>query len=217
MDSKWISSSAAINRGCRVQCEKRSASLRISMSHVLINCDHVVSWFKHEDPRFKRLYERMQNDFANQDFGYRVCLHEATHAVLMEIDGLKNVRFSGPEIYYDFGTDAFVAAGARVTCDDQPDAIVNDEYKFMMTRHMVAGGVALRKFKGLKEEETGSRGDFADFLRLYKKNPPSSGEAADALWKRAEAAVDAMLEDAKLKEKILARADEYCRVLYQST
>jgi hypothetical protein len=217
MDSNWILSLAARNQGGRVQCKKRSASLRISVSHVLINCDHVVSWFKHEDPRFKHLYEKMQNDFANQDFGHRVCLHEAAHAVLMEMDGLKNVKFSGPEIYYSFGTDTFGGAGARVTFDDQPDAVVNDAYKFMMTRHMVAGGIALRKFEGLKDTETGSGGDFADFLRLYKENPPSNGEAADALWKRAEAAVDAILDDTKLKEKILARAEEYCRALYQST
>jgi hypothetical protein len=184
------------------------------VTHVPINCDHVVSWFKHEDARFKHLYERMQEDLSNEDFGYRICLHEAAHAVLMEMDGLKNVKFSGPEIYYNFNADAFSAAGARVTCDDQPNAIVDDAYKFMMTRHMVAGGVALRKFHGLKVEETGNNGDLADFLRLYKKNPPTTGETPDAMWKRAEAAVDAMLDKAELKHRILARADEYFRVLY---
>jgi hypothetical protein len=35
MDSNWISSLAARNQGGRVQCKKRPASLRISVSHVL--------------------------------------------------------------------------------------------------------------------------------------------------------------------------------------
>jgi hypothetical protein len=184
------------------------------VSQVKINCDHVLSWFKHEDPRFKELYEKMQRDFANRDFGYKVCLHEAAHAVLMELDGIKNVRFSGPEIYYNFRADAFAAAGARVTGDDQPDAIVDDDYKFMMTKHMVAGSIALRKFMGFEENEAGGGGDYADFLRLFRKNPPRSGETAEALWKRAEIAVGTMLDNAELKEKVFKRVDEYFRVLY---
>jgi len=184
------------------------------MGEVNINCNHVISWFKHEDPRFRKLYDKMQSDFANKNFGHRICVHEAAHAVLMELDGIKNVRFSGPEIYYNFERDVFGAAGARVRGDDQPDAIVDDSYKFMMTKHFVAGGIALRKFLGLKENETGEGGDYADFLRLYSKNPPNNGETAEALWKRAQEAVDGMLNDAELKERIMRRADEYLRVIY---
>jgi hypothetical protein len=184
------------------------------VSEVEINCDHVVSWLKHEDPRFKALCNRMQTDFADRDYGYRICLHEAAHALLMELDGLKNVRFYGPEIYYNFMIDEFGANGARVHADDQPDAVVDDAYKFMATMHAVAGGVALRKLKGLEGKEAGDGGDYADFLRLYRKNPPKNGESADSLWKRAENAVSTRLDDAELKEKILARANEYFHELY---
>lgn len=184
------------------------------MSEVKINCDHVLSWFKHEGPRFRELYERMQLDFANQDFGYKVCLHEAAHAVVMELDGIQNVRFSGPEIYYNFESDVFGAAGARITGDDQPNAVIDDGYIFMRTKHIAAGGIALRKFMDLQENEAGGGGDYADFRRLFRKNPPTSGETPDGLWKRAQEAVDAMLDNSDLKEKVLNRADEYLRLLY---
>jgi hypothetical protein len=81
---------------------------------VTIDCTHVISWFKHENPQFKDLY-RMQASFADKNYGYRVCLHEATHAVFMELDGIKNVRFTGPEIIYDYITDKCLGAGGRAT------------------------------------------------------------------------------------------------------
>lgn len=156
----------------------------------------------------------MLRDFSNKDYGYKVCLHEAAHAIFMELDGIKNVRFSGPEIYYNFETDTFGATSARVTGDDQPDAIVDDDGTFIKTKHIVAGGVAVRKLFSLNENESGEGGDYADFLRWCAKNPPNSGETAEALWKRAREAVNVMLEDAELRERIEKRADEYFRLLY---
>ncbi len=111
---------------------------------VTIDCKRVVSWFKHEDPQFTELYRRMQTSFADENYGYRVCLHEAAHAVFMELDGIKNVRFTGPEIIYDRTIDRCVGAGGRATGDDQPEVEITDEYIFKRTMQMAAGGVALR-------------------------------------------------------------------------
>lgn len=181
---------------------------------VEIDCKHVVSWFKHEDPRFKELHRRMQVSFGDKDYGYRVCLHEAAHAVFMEADGIKNVRFSGPEILYDYTTDTFVGSGGRATGDDQPEIEITDEYIFKRTMHAAAGGVALCVLAAVEGEETGEGGDYREFRRLYQKNPPKNNEPPEVLWKQAQEAVATKLNDEKIKAKILLKADEYLQQLY---
>ena len=181
---------------------------------VTIDCTHVISLFKHENPQFKDLYRRMQASFADKNYGYRVCLHEATHAVFMELDGIKNVRFTGPEIIYNYIIDKCVGAGGRATGDDQPEVKITDDYIFERTMHAAAGGVGLRVLRGVDGKDTGEDGDYRDFKRLYDKNPPSNGEPPEALWKRAQEAVATKLKDEEIKEKILSRASEYFRQLY---
>src|SRR6266481_393745 len=39
---------------------------------VAIDIKHAVSWFKHQDPQSKELYQRMQVSFTDRNYGYRV-------------------------------------------------------------------------------------------------------------------------------------------------
>jgi len=60
----------------------------------------------------------MQDRFGDRQYGYRVCLHEAAHAILMEQSGIKNVHFSGPAILFDLERNprtGFVPAGAMAS------------------------------------------------------------------------------------------------------
>src|ERR1700684_1477981 len=71
------------------------------IEHVRIDVSQIVARHKQTDEAFKRLYWDMQDRFGDRQYGYRVCLHEAAHAILMEQSGIKNVRFSGPAILFD--------------------------------------------------------------------------------------------------------------------
>jgi hypothetical protein len=153
----------------------------------------------------------MQDQFGDRDYARKVCSHEAAHGELMEQDGMQNVRFAGPDIIYDQRADKFIGSSARVIADDQPNAVVDDDYIFMIVCHSVAGGVALRS-AGI--DETGDDGDFQDFKRKYAANPPQSGESAEALWKRAQEAVAVRLSDPDTKRKVEAKTEEYVRLLY---
>ncbi len=181
---------------------------------VAIDIKHAVSWFKHQDPQSKELYQRMQVSFTDRNYGYRVCLHEAAHAVFMELDGIENVRFTGPEIFYDYSIDKCVGATARATGDDHPEVAITDEYIFKRSMHAAAGGVALRVLAGVEDQDTGEGGDYPDFKRLYQKNPPSTAEPPEVFWKRAQEAVATKLGGENVKAKILSRAAEYFQQLY---
>jgi hypothetical protein len=183
------------------------------IKNVEINCDGVTRFGRQQDRRFVILYWDMQDRFGDRDYGRHVCLHEAAHAELMEQDGIHNVRFAGPDIIYDPTTDRFIASSARAIGDDQPNAVVDDAFVFMIVCHMVAGGVALR-LAGVAE--TGEDADFEDFKRKYAANPPKSGEKPEALWKRAQEAVAARLNEPETKQKVRARAEGYFRLLYPS-
>src|SRR5689334_13073123 len=113
------------------------------MPGVKIKVGAVVAFGMEWDPRFGELYERMKTDFGNEEYVRRVCLHEAAHAQLMEEDGHKNVRVMGPDIIYNPPIDKFLASSARVVADDQPDAVLDDDYIFKSATQIAAGGVAL--------------------------------------------------------------------------
>jgi hypothetical protein len=176
---------------------------------VRIKVAAVVAHCKEEDPRFVDLYGRMKKDFADEQFVKRVCLHEAAHAELMEQDGIPNIEFVGPDIIYNPYTDRFIATGARVFAND-PNAVVDDDYILRAATHGAAGGIAL-EMAGYTD--TGDTGDFEDFKRLYDKNPPKSGEPADALWKRARQAAAEKLSDSTTKVKVKERSQRYVKEL----
>lgn len=181
---------------------------------VQINCGDVALFGKLKDYRFVHLYSDMQNSFADRNYGREVCLHEAAHAELMEQDGILNVRFTGPDISYNPHTDEFIASSGRAVGDDQPNAtVINDEYIFMIVCHMVAGGVALCLAGKI---ETGDDADFEYFKQRYAANPPKSGEKPEALWKRAQDAVAARLNEQETKQRVEARTQKYFDLLYPS-
>jgi hypothetical protein len=182
------------------------------IENVKINCDNVTRFGKQEDRQFLTLYWDMQDRFGNRDYGRQVCLHEAAHAEIMEQDGIQNVRFAGPDITYDPSTNKFIPSSARAIGDDQPNAVVDDNYIFTIVCHMAAGGAALR-LAGIAE--TGDDGDFQDFKRKYTASPPKSGEKPEALWKRAQEAVATRLNEPEKKRKVEARAEEYFWRLYR--
>src|SRR5262245_36151633 len=74
--------------------ESRSAA-REFVKHVKIDCEGVIRRGLQHRRDFVELYRDMQKAFRDQAYAYEVCLHEAAHAVLMEKDGIQNVRFSG--------------------------------------------------------------------------------------------------------------------------
>jgi len=183
---------------------------------VVIDCEHVASWSKCDDPRFEKLYREMQASFADMRYGYRVCLHEAAHAVFMELHGVKNVRFTGPEIVYDYSLNKFCGAGARATGDDEPEVAITDEYLFTRAMHAAAGGVVLRVLKGVKDKDAGDDCDYRKFETFYQKNRPSHAEPPEDVWKRAREAVVTKLGDEEIKQKVLSKAEEYVQQLYRS-
>jgi hypothetical protein len=182
------------------------------IEHVKINCDGVTRFGKQQDRRFLFLYWDMQDRFGDRNYGYEVCLHEAAHAVLMEQDGMQNVRFAGPEIVYDPAMDKFVATSARASADDLPNVVVDDAFIFKITSHMTAGGVALRTLVNAKEH--GDSDDYAGFAIKFSQHPPTSGETAEEYWKKVQDAVAVRLSEPETKSKVLARADEYLKKLY---
>jgi hypothetical protein len=181
------------------------------VENVKIDCESVIRFGKQEDRRFVGLYWDMQERFGDRDYGHQVCFHEAAHAELMEQDGIQNVRFAGPDIVYDPIRDRFIASSGIAVGDDQPNAVVDDEYIFMITCHFVAGGVALRS-AGIAE--TGDAGDFKYFQKKFAANPPKSGEKAEAMWKRAQECVAARLTESETEKRVEARLEKYFRRLY---
>ncbi len=184
-----------------------------SIEHVKIDCTDVKRRGLDQHPSFLRLYGDMQNSFGDRKYGYEVALHEAAHAVLMEQDGLQNVRFTGPDIIYDVMTRQFKGSSARTIADDMPDAIMTDDFIFMITVHMVAGRMGLEKLAGIKGYK-GDEGDYDDFLKKYTANPPASGDKPEDWWKRACDRATERLTEPATKAKVLARADEYLGLLY---
>src|SRR6266446_1134527 len=184
--------------------------------HVRIDCQEVFRHGRQEDPRFLRIYEGMQASFGNRQCAQNVCLHEAAHAVLMEQDGLRNVRFYGPTVYYDEGTDSFSAAGAGVRADDMPERQVDAAFVFEMTTQMAAGGVALREI-GNVEGRVGDDHDYQEFLRMYLNDritPPNLRRGTpEEFWERAQQAASARLGDGNTRERVLAKQAEYLRQL----
>jgi hypothetical protein len=185
------------------------------VEHVKINFDDVVRRGLQRDQRFLKLYWEMQREFGDRNYGREVCLHEAGHSVLMEEDGMTNVRFMGPDIVFDPTTGEFIGASARAVADDQPGVRVDDGDIFKITQHMVAGGVTLRKLGGVTGE-VGDDRDIAYFAQRFANFPPTSQETAEQFWKRAQDAVATRLDDPATKQKVLDKAEEYFPLLYPS-
>jgi hypothetical protein len=185
------------------------------VEHVRINYADVIVNGKQDDPEFLKVYWALQDRFSDEHFGYRVCLHEASHAVLMEQDGIKNVRFEKPVVLYRPSDGSFRSLGAMVHGDDTPDTTVDEARFLTLTTHAVAGGIALQEYWGLRPEQTGSEHDYRQFLVACVKAPPGALKTKpDDLWKQAQEIARSRLTDAATKAKVEARAWEYFDLLY---
>ncbi len=211
--NRWITAPSKPKQGPVKEAEPAKAAASQLLEHIKINCDDVTRRHLEQDPRFLKLYWNMQRDFGDRNYGRKVCLHEAAHAVLMEQDGIKNVRFAGPDIVYNPFRRDFDGSSARAIGDDQPDAIVDDIYIFKTVQHMVAGGVALRLLANI-QDDVGDRGDYEDFARKYANRPLSTGEPAEHVWSRAQDTVAARLAEPETRATVLARADLCFPLLY---
>jgi hypothetical protein len=185
------------------------------VEHVRINYADVILNGKQHDPEFLKVYWAMQDRFSDEDFGYRVCLHEAAHAVLMEQDGIKNVRFEKPAVFYRPSDGSFPRLGAMVHGDDTPDKAVDEARLLTLATHAAAGGIALQEYFGVKPEQTGCEHDYSQFLVGCAKAPLEALKTKpDDLWKQAQEIARSRLTDAATKAKVEARAWEYFDLLY---
>lgn len=191
-----------------------------SRENVTIKYESVVLYGKEGDPRFNELYLHMQARFGNREYGYGVCLHEAAHAVLMEQDGVKNVRFVGPEITYDPSNDVFLPAAGKAEGDVEPMRPVTKERMFQKCVHSAAGGVALRVFRiAVHENDSGDGNDYRQCWMRYEALRLQAGretleESLEEFWKRAQEAASLRLDDPDTRAKVLKKAEEYLMNLY---
>jgi hypothetical protein len=187
----------------------------VFVEHVKINIADVVQRGKQQDVEFLTLYWDMQDRFGDKGYGYEVCLHEAAHAILMEQDGIPNVRFEKPAILYNPNTGKFRAFGAMVHGDDIPGNLATPEWILKVTTHAVAGGIALQELLGLNPKDTGDDNDYQSFMVRCATAPPGLlKESPQDLWLRAQDVARTRLTEPETKTKVEARAQEYLKALY---
>src|ERR1700721_580823 len=127
---------------------------------VRINCADIWQQNRQADQEFFGFYWKMQGMYADRDYGRKICIHEAAHALYLEKDG-REVCFRGPAILYDNRTNKYYAIGAMV--DGGHDWMPNTkELLFQPPKQLVAGGVAVRKF--LNVDAAGDETDHRQFI-----------------------------------------------------
>lgn len=180
---------------------------------VHINCADVVLKGRQADPRFVDLYHYLQQKYRDLEFGRKVCLHEAAHAVYMERVEHQAVRFIGPAILYNENTDKFIAIGALVD-GGFVWAPASEETLFQEAKVRAAGGVAVRKL--LNHDVAGDEQDRNGFMEVCKRAPPHLQHInAEEMWARAQAAVEADLDNQQLRARIQAKTEEFMEQLYR--
>jgi hypothetical protein len=156
---------------------------------VRINCADVWKQKKQADQEFLALYWKMQEMYANRAYGRKICIHEAAHALYLEADG-HEVNFFGPAIIYEGRTQTYYPIGAVV--DGGHGWMPNTEELLLKhAKHLVAGGVAVRKF--LKVEQAGDETDYRQFIDLCTRLPLALRQLnldPEEIWTRAQDAVD---------------------------
>src|SRR5690348_2693095 len=70
--------------------------------------------------KFRTCRETLRQLYKDPSYAVGNCVHEAAHALIMEEDGIPNVRFRGPGILYDKQTMELFPYGARVDNDADP-------------------------------------------------------------------------------------------------
>jgi hypothetical protein len=181
---------------------------------VRINCSDVQAKHKQADEKFLALYWKMQGKYADRNYGRKICIHEAAHALYLEAEG-HEVWFHSPAIIYEGHTQKYYPIGAIV--DGGHGWMPNtEELVFKHAKHLVAGGVAVRKF--LKIEDAGDETDHRQFIDLCARLPLALRQLnldPEEIWTRAQHAVDRELENEELKARLMCKADEYLEKLYK--
>jgi hypothetical protein len=162
---------------------------------------------------FKELRARIYQLYKVPAYGFATALHEAAHAIVLEDDGVPNVRLTGPGIQYNKHDGSLFAYGARVDHDEKPILTFDEQKIFESTMRMSVGGVAQEQYAGIVEPS--DDGDYGGFLKNYLALP--EGLVKDdpkVYWKKAQDAAILRLDLPETKAKIFARIPEYLDVLY---
>jgi len=197
------------------QQRKATPQPRSSEAVVEIDCSGVAKYGYMTHPVFVKFYWDIQKDFSDHEFGRRVCVHEAAHALLMEADCIQNVRFLGPAIWFNQESKQFEGRGAMVLGDDMPPGTeITADLILNVSTHAAAGGVWLADVEGVVDAQ-GEERDYNDFLIRCGTTPPHlRTESPEQLWKRAKAAALKRLTEPRMKEKVPVRAEQYLAQLY---
>jgi hypothetical protein len=180
---------------------------------VHINCADVVLKGRQADSRFIGLYHYMQQKYRDPEFGKKVCLHEAAHAIYMGRAEHQAIRFIGPAILYNENTDEFIAIGALVD-GGFVWAPASEETLFQEAKIRAAGGLAVRKL--LNHDDAGDEQDRRGFLEVCRSAPPHLQNInAEEMWARAQAAVEADLDSEQLRVRIWAKTEDFMEELYR--
>jgi len=103
-----------------------------------------LSFSDQNQPEFKKYRTRIYQLYRNPSYAVGTCLHESAHGILMEDNGVQNVKFSGPGILRKADGSLF-PFGARVD-GDQTDRRIDAAFISEKTTHIVVGGVAMQKY-----------------------------------------------------------------------
>lgn len=161
---------------------------------------------------FEKYRTRIYQLYRNPSYAVGTCLHESAHGILMEDNGVQNVRFSGPGILRKADGSLF-PFGARVDSDPQIGQPIDAAFIFKVTTQLVVGGVAMQKYSGI--EEVSDAGDYDFFLRNSALTPQFfKDEKPEAFWARAAKHIDLWLERPEIKQRILVRAADYLGQIY---
>src|SRR5229473_2261363 len=169
---------------------------------------------KRSDPRFIGLLNYMQRRLSNPNEITAICIHEAAHALFLQIAGMQNFTFSGPQITYDQATNTFDYTGASVKGTDW-----NTGYLTTINAGQWVTAAALAYVgAGIAVEELTSRtdnGDFGDrknfnkaFEMLRNKHPElfPSDFNLDAFWLKAGKRAKEYLQRPNIRQAILNTA-----------
>ena len=183
---------------------------------VRINTDYIEQLGLQDEPGFIAARDKLLEKFKDRDFGRKVAIHEAAHAVFMEEMGVSNVELLDAEVDYDAERMKFTPLGPSVY-GPIPLATSVDAARILAEAEVAcAGGVAVRMFCG-----AASVGDAIDYRRFEERIQSSiAGQMLRLdpaeVWKRAQASVDAKLGDEQFAARVRTKADQYFEQMYET-
>ncbi|MGB6496338.1 MAG: hypothetical protein WBF09_05030 [Candidatus Acidiferrum sp.] len=195
---------------CRPLLEQAAAL--VNAGKVAVFSYRGLSVREQENPGIVRYRARVQQLYGNPSYAVGTCLHEAAHAILMNDNGVQNVKFSGPGIQRNPDGSMF-PYGARVDGDPRIGREIDAALIFERTTDMVVGGVAMQKYSGINDVSDAK--DYEVFLLNCASTPQFfKEEKPEELWARAIKRVDPWLEQPETKRRIFAKAAEYLAQVY---